>query len=514
MKFQRDIGTLPLLFSAIGGMVGSGWLFGPFYAAQIAGPAAILSWVIGGLLMVVIALTFAELSSVFPVAGGMIHYAELSHGPLLSFTVGWMVWFSSVAVAPIETLAILQYAGTYIPGLVQKTADSHLLTAKGIAGAILVMILMNIFNWWGAKFFSHASTFSAAIKIIVPTLIIVTLFYMGLHAENFHQVAGFAPAGWHGIFAALSLGGIAYSFLGYSPALQMAAETKNPKVALPLAVIGSTVFCIFLYVLLQIVFLGSLPLASIANGWQHLSFSGDHGPFAGILMILGLTWLMIIIYADAIISPFGTGFIYAASTARINYAMSQIDFFPPYFKKLTKNGVPMRAVILNFFVGLLLFLPFPGWQSMASFIITCFVISYGIGPLALMPLRKIHEKQPGEFRLPFPTFISVLAFYICNLLVFWSGWATVYHLMIALFFGLLVLFYREYQKRGQKQIALWRTGRWLLPYFVGVGVISYLGSFGGGLNVIKFGMDFVVIAIFSILIYWFAMCSSVVKDAS
>ncbi|MFX8840765.1 amino acid permease, partial [Acinetobacter baumannii] len=90
--------------AGVGSVIGSGWLFGPLYAAQIAGPAAVISWILGGLLMIVIALTFAELGSAFPVAGGMVQYAQYSHGPLVSFITGWMVWISSVTVAPVETI--------------------------------------------------------------------------------------------------------------------------------------------------------------------------------------------------------------------------------------------------------------------------------------------------------------------------------------------------------------------------------------------------------------------------
>lgn len=506
MQFKRSITSLALLFSAIGGIVGSGWLFGPLYAAQLAGPAAILSWIIGGVLMVIVALTFAELSAAYPLAGGMVHFAELSHGPLLSFTIGWMVWLSSVVVAPVETLAILQYAGAYIPGLVHKVGGTHSLTANGVLAAAVVMFFMNIFNWWGAKFFSRASTVVAAIKIIVPALVIVVLIVMGLHTNNFHQAGGFAPYGWHGILAALSLGGVVYSFIGYSPAIQMAAEAKNPKFAVPLAVIGSSIFCVLLYVLLQFVFVGSVQPSALTQGWAQLSFVADQGPFAGILMALGLSWLVLIVFADAIFSPAGTGFIYSASTARINYAMSKIDFFPAIFKQLNKNGVPMRAIVFNYFVGLVLFLPFPGWQSMASFIVSCFVISYAIGPLALMPLRRQRIEQPGEFRLPYATVLAVVSFYICNLLVFWAGWDTVYRLMLALVIGLIVLIYRDF--RSEKKLMSWRTGQWLLPYLAGLGVISYLGTFGSGIKVMGFGVDFAVIALFSIVIYWLAMRAS------
>jgi amino acid transporter len=508
MNFQRTIGTPALLFSAVGGIIGSGWLFGPMYAAQVAGPAAILSWVIGGLLMIVIALTFAELAAAFPVAGGMVRFAELSHGPLMSFTVGWMVWLSSVVVAPVETLALLQYAGNYLPGIVHKVAGTQVLTGQGMLAAALIMLFMVILNYHGARFFSRTSSVIVAIKLVVPILTLFILLIFDFHSSNLTASGGFMPFGWQSVLAALPLGGVVFSFIGYSPAIQLAAEAKNPKLAIPLAIIGALVFCIMLYGLLQLAFIGSLKPEFLMHGWNKLSFPGEQGPFAGILTILGFTWLVLIIYGDALISPFGTAFIYTASTGRVNYAMSQIGFFSAGFKKLNRHGVPMRAILFNYVIGLFLFLPFPGWQTMVSFIISCFVISYCIGPLALVSLRKTHPNQERPFRLPCAEFIAMLAFYICNLLVFWTGWQTVYRLLIAMAIGFLVFIYRGIYVVNKSEHWQWRTARWLIPYLIGLGIISYLGSFGGGLNVLKFGVDFIVIAVFTLIIYAIATRSS------
>ena len=147
MNFQRAIGPWSLLFAGISSVIGSGWLFGPLFAAQIAGPAAVVSWLLGGVLMIVIALTFAELGSAFPVAGGMIQFAQKSHGPFISFMIGWMTWISSVAVAPVETMGLIQYAANYIPGLVVSIHGTHLLTYFGIFAAACIMLGMCILNY-------------------------------------------------------------------------------------------------------------------------------------------------------------------------------------------------------------------------------------------------------------------------------------------------------------------------------------------------------------------------------
>lgn len=506
MQFQRAISPIGLLLAGVGSVIGSGWLFGPLYAAQYAGPAAALSWIIGGVLMIIVALTFAELGTAFPVSGGMIQFARHSYGPLMSFMIGWMVWISSVAVAPVETLAIIQYVASYVPGLVKIIDNVPVLTYTGMVIAALVMFLMCILNYHGAKFFSKSNSIITTFKLIVPILTICLLMLTSFHTSNFSDASqgGFVPYGWHGVLASLPLGGVIYSFIGSNTILQLAGETKKPQYSIPLALIGSMVFCIILYTLLQIAFVGAISPSELTEGWHKLHFSGDVGPFAGLISALGLAWFVYFIYADALVSPFGTGYVFTASTARISYGLSEIGFFPRGLMQLTKKGVPLRSLLLNYGVGLLLFLPFPGWQKLATFIISCFIVSYIIGPLALVGLRQKYPDMERPFRLPYANFIAPLAFYICNLLIYWTGWQTVSKIILILSLGIIYFIYSSY-KANEKPFKAIISSIWLIAYFGILACISYAGSFGGGTNQITFGIDFVVIAIMSYVIYFFAM---------
>ena len=511
MQFKRDIGLWSLLLVGIGGIIGSGWLFGPLYAAQIAGPAAIVSWILGGVLMIVIALTFAELGSAFPVAGSMVQVAQYSHGPLISFMVGWMVWISSVTVAPVETMAVIQYAANYIPGLVTKLNNTTVLTHRGMMASAVVMLVMCALNYFSAKFFSRSNNVITLVKLIMPIVTAALLICIDFHTSNFHaaQSGGFAPFGWHGILAALPLGGIVYSLIGANNILQLAAETKNPQRHIPLALIGAITFCAILYTIVQFAFVGAVNPGFLAGGWDKLHFPGDSGPFAGIFTALGLAWFVVILYADAIISPFGTGVIFTGATARVNYGLSKIGFFPKFLEKLTPQGVPVRAIGVNYVVGLILFLPFPGWQSLVGFVISCFILSYIIGPIALVALRKTHSDHPRPFRLPCVNFIALFAFYACNLLVFWTGWHTVYRMMIAMAIGLLFFIFHCIRTRNNIWAKQWRVSWWMAPYLAGMTLLSWCGTFGGGAGYIPFGVDFAVIAAFSVIIFSFAvMCVS------
>ena len=503
MKLQRNIHAYSLLFIAVGGMIGSGWLFGPFYAAQVAGPAAILSWVIGGILMMCIALTFAELATTFPVAGGMVRFVQFSHGSMVSFTLAWVAWLASVVVSPIETLAILQYASTYVPGLTHRVSGAHTLSGLGVILAALLMLLMVYFNSVGVKWFAKTNNSIIFWKLVIPITTMMVLFACNFHTANFvsHQ---FMPGGFESVLSALPTAGVIFSYIGYSAAIQMAGEAKNPQKAVPLAVIGSILFCIALFVLLQTAFIGAVPVHSIDHGWPFLNFTGDAGPIAGILLTIGLVWYVKLLYADAVISPFGTALIYTASTARINFAMSQNDHMPKFFQLLNKRGVPLRAMLVNYLIGLLLFLPFPGWQQMVSFLVSCFVLSYAVGPIALISLRKKLPDRNRPFRLPCATVMSLFAFYVCNLIIYWTGWSTIWRMLLVIGLGYV---YLALNKRFKLSGLNTLNALWLFPYLGGIGIISYFGSFGGGMHIITFGWDFVVIALFSISIYMVAVFS-------
>ena len=116
-KLKREVGMVGLLFVSVGSIIGSGWLFGALSASQIAGPAVMISWVIGGAGMLVLALAHAELGSMFPVAGGSARFPHLAFGSLSGFAGGWFAFLGAVTTAPIEVEAAIQYSSNYLSGL-------------------------------------------------------------------------------------------------------------------------------------------------------------------------------------------------------------------------------------------------------------------------------------------------------------------------------------------------------------------------------------------------------------
>src|SRR5204863_6758453 len=112
----------------------------PLYAAKIAGPAAMISWLIGGVAAILIAFTFAELSTMLPVAGGTAHIPQLSHGAFASFILTWIAWITALLFAPIEVQAVLQYASLFYPALMHEVAGIPTLTLWGYTWAAILMV--------------------------------------------------------------------------------------------------------------------------------------------------------------------------------------------------------------------------------------------------------------------------------------------------------------------------------------------------------------------------------------
>ncbi len=506
MTLNRRFTPLSLLMLSINGMVGSAWLFAPLYAAKIAGAAAIIAWLVGGLATAVIALTFAEVSGLFPVAGGSAQIPQKSHGLFTSFMASWIAWLSALTMAPIEVQAILQYASTYFTSLVYFDKGIPILTGIGMIWATILMLSFCIINIVSYKGLLRSNFLIFSFKVLVILLVIFVLINTSFHPANFSGMltTSFSLSGWQTILTAVATGGIAFAFTGFKHGVELAGETKNQEVAIPLAVVGSVIGSLLLYIGLQIAFIGAISPDKLANGWSHLGFAGDVGPFAGLAAGLGIMWLVKLLYIDATVSPGGCGVVYVTSTARILYAMSQIGFLPRWLQYLNQQKFPVAAILVNFCLGMFLFLPLPGWQAMVSFLVSGMVISYAMGPIALLCMRLEMPHEKRSFRLPAAKIICPIAFYFCNLLSYWCGWETLYKLGVALGIGLLFFIFACVRGRLSSSNLGLRSGMWMIPYLAGLLIISWLGAFGGK-NIITFGWDFLVIGIFSLAILYLAV---------
>ncbi len=502
---RRSISKLSLLFASISAIIGSGWLFAAYYTSLLAGPSAMFAWLIGGCITVVIAFSFAEISAMLPIMGSTTRIPQYTHGTLVSFTFSWIIWLSYVALAATEVQAVIQYMSYYFPNLTQL---SGALTKEGYFAAVCLMFIISSINIISIHWLMRCNTALTWMKILIPTFMsvcILALFFSPKHFFHTTQ-AEFMPFGWHGILSAVSTGGIVFAFNGFKQACEMAGEAKNPGKAVPIAVIGSIVICLVIYLLLQLAFLSSLTPGNLNFGWAHINLPGSNSPFASILKQDHLLWLEPILYFGAIIGPLASGLMYCSSGGRSLYAMSRNDYLPIIFHRKNAQNIPWFSIVISGLAGLLLFAPLPGWKSMISFLASLMAISYASAPVALLTLRYQIPKMARPFRLPCASLITTSAFYFCNLLSYWSGWEVISKLGLMLLLGFVILFfYYTCTVRGRNIQLNLRSSVWLWPYLIGLSLISYLGNFGHGLGIIPFGWDFLILALFSIAIMMLAV---------
>lgn len=457
-------------------MMGSAWLFGPYYSAQLAGPGALLAWVIGGFAMMIIAMTFAELVSMLPVSGGNARFIYLSHGPLAGFMFSWIMWLSYSAVAPIETMGILQYLASVAPWLVTIKSGVTVLTASGYGVAAGVLLLLCILNFLSIKWLSIYNSMTVWIKVTVPVIVAVVILILAFHGSNYDS-HDFLPYGMSGVKKAISVGGVLLAFAGYAPAIVLAGEAKNPKKVIPLVLVGSILLCMVIYLLLQVGFISALSPSALANGWKHLHF-GAHSasPFLALSHHLHTTWLSVLIFITAIVAPFGTGLIFITTSSRVVHAMSETGYFPKFLSIINRRGVPIWAVLANFVVGVLLFFPSPGWQGMVGFLVSAFVLCYVIGPVSVLSFRKQLPDMKRGFKVPFVWVWSYVSLLIASLIVYWVGWHIDMEMLIAIALGVVLI---SVMHRKNHQNLSWKNSWWLFFYLLGIGMVSKLGEFGG-----------------------------------
>ncbi|HWR46724.1 MAG TPA: APC family permease, partial [Pseudonocardiaceae bacterium] len=305
--FRREVGLLALTFVSLGSIIGSGWLLGAMTAATSAGGASIVSWLLAGVIIVLLALVHSELGAAYPLAGGTGRWSRLAFGSLGGFTAGWVAWLQAVTIGPIEVEAAFSYLDHMWHGLINNNTGA--LTHMGLVAATVLMLLFTIINILGVRWLAESNTIAVLWKIAVPALTIGVLIAVSFRVSNFTAGGGFAPYGAHGVFAALPVG-VFFAMNGFEQAAQMASEARNPQRTVPRAIIGAVVVGTLLYLGLEVAFIGALNPGNLVHGWANPVARGDFGPYATVATGLGLGWLAVILYVNAFISPAGTGLVY------------------------------------------------------------------------------------------------------------------------------------------------------------------------------------------------------------
>ena len=333
-QLQRGLEQRHITLMSLGAAIGVGLFLGSATAIQLAGPAILISYIVGGLAIFVIMRALGEMAVHNPVSGSFSRYAKDYLGPLAGYITGWNYWFLWVVTCMAEITAVGVYMKMWYPD-----------TAPWI-WALAALVIMTLVNLIAVKAYGEFEFWFALIKIVAILAMIfvglgVILFGIGNNGiavgiSNLWSNGGFAPNGITGVFMSLQM--VMFAYLGVEMIGVTAGEAKNPKTVIPRAI--NTVFWRIL-----LFYVGALFVIMSIYPWNEIGANGSPfvlmfekigiGPAAGIINFVVLT---------AALSSCNSGIF---STGRMLFNLAQQKQAPNSFAKISRTGVPSKAIIFS-----------------------------------------------------------------------------------------------------------------------------------------------------------------------
>lgn len=462
-RLKRALGPINLTSLGIGAVIGAGiFVSTGKAAAETAGPALMVSYMIAGVTCIFAALCYAEFASMAPVAGSAYTYAYITMGELFAWMIGWdLVLEYAVGAATVANgwssyfQEILEKLGYRLPDLFRQATvvyENHHFVRTGALFNLPAVIIVAIMTAILVKGISESANFNSLMVFIkvgaVVFVILVGAFY--IHPENWTP---FAPFGWTGIsFFGIPIAGgvndkdepvgvlagaaiIFFAYIGFDSVSTHAEEAKNPKRDIPIAIIASLLICTVLYVAVVAVLTGMVKYdqidvkAGISSAFKHA----------------GLPWAEIIIASAGVAGITSVLLVMMLSAPRVFLAMARDGLVPKAFfaDVHPKFQTPWKSTIaIGIFVALLAgFLPIDALLHLTNIgTLSAFAIVCG----AVVVMRSTHPETPRPFKCPFVPFVPIMGMLLCLMLMMSLPAANWYRLFGWMAIGLVIyIFYGQ-----------------------------------------------------------------------
>ena len=376
-ELKRVLGFWTILALAITSIMGTGLFFGVSIAANYSGNASIIAWIILSIIAVYISLFFAELSSIYPKAGGIYEFSKQSYTRFFSFMMGWLAWLVGNLTTALVVVAAIDYL---IP-------DTSKLWLK-IGISILFIILLNIVAYVGIE----VSGFLVMVISAVSIGVIAAIVFPGSFFIDFSNYFPFFTFGITSIF--ISIFFIAESFFGWEAATYLAEETKEPEKTIPKAIIYGTIVVGVMGILVALVSLGVVNWKILSLNSLPLSLVSEKamGGFGMLLVNIGIFVSLIGSAAGEIITL--PRLILAL--ARDKLFIAQLSEIHPKFK------TPYKAIIFQTIVSLIVFgMVFGKYKALLSLVLPLGLLLYVFVILSVPILRVKEPSLRRSFKVPF-----------------------------------------------------------------------------------------------------------------
>ncbi len=514
-KLKREVTTLGLTSLTVGAVIGSGIFALMATMGSVAGPAALVGILLLGVVIIVLALPYAELGSAFPTTGGPYTIPRRALGDYGGFLMGWGYFlYSFVGTAAIIDVFV-EYLGTYVPGL--WNTSTGIITWEGISIALVFLAIFTALNIAGVKWgniFAIVSTFAKLIPLILFAM--VGLFFLREGGLSNFTAFGFAPFGWTGVMFAMALG--FFAFTGFEAAVIPGDEVRTPGRTIPLATILSVVIVTVIYAFVGFTAIGSLHWASVGLA------PGDWANTGSVLLSniadgWGLVAIGSIVVAGALISTGGAGGDWVLLQGRIPYAMAKDNLFFRFLGRVDhRYNTPALALLFASVLTGVVLIVLPSFPEVVLVASITALVPYAAAALSLSVLRRTEPNAARPFRLPGAVVIAPAGFVMATILVYWASWPWTLVGGVLMLAGLpLYLLFRRPTVREVLKIT------WVAVYLVGLVVISYLGNpffiYQNFLSVQPIGLfgtpeDIVLLIVFGLVMYVWAYYSALIPEGS
>lgn len=364
-------------------MVGSGWLFSAQLNAKLAGNYSFFAWALAALLVMAVGLCLSQVVAVYPVRGATTRSSALSHNNIFGMPFAFANWFGLMVTVASEAQATTQYLSAAVNS--DRLINEHGLTIQGKLLALFILTVYLFINYYGVKFLAKVNNTITILKIFVPLFTISVFLIAKFDISNFSLVSNSVYNASSTIGAIVSAG-LIYSYNGFQLSVAFASEIKNPRLNVPLSIIISIFLVMALYMLLQLAFMGAVPHAMLEGGWTSLNF---HSPLMNLAMLLGINFLAILLIADSVISPSGTGYSYLGGSSRLFYAMAIERQMPRWTitKLHEKYNLCHRSMLINFMLTAIVLWYSESWASLMVVVTGYHIIGYMAAPISMGAIK-------------------------------------------------------------------------------------------------------------------------------
>lgn len=405
---KKVLGSFELTMLGIGAIIGTGiFVLTGVAAADYAGPALVLSFVISGIACVFAALCYAELSAMIPISGSAYTFGYVGLGEIWGWIIGWdLILEYCVAVAAVSIgwsgymVNILSLIGINLPPQLIAAPESG-----GIVNlpAILILALIAGLLLLGAKESAKLNNILVAIKLGVVLLFIV----LGVGHVDSSNWDPFMPYGWDGVFSGAAI--VFFAYIGFDAVSTAAEEVKNPQKDLPRGIIGSLIVCTVLYIVVSLILTGMVP---------YLEFKNNAAPVAYALAKVGINWGSALVSVGAICGITSVLLVMMYGSTRLFYALSRDGLLPKVFSQVSETrGVPKKSIILVF-IGTALVAGFLPIGRVAELTNMGTLAAFVVVSLSVILLRKSRPDLKRPFKVPFVPVVPILAVCFCLFLIF------------------------------------------------------------------------------------------------